>query len=74
MAITEEDPHRATKLLGAAEVLREKAKSPMTDNERAEYDKSMTQLRAMLAETKFNVLWEKGRTMTMEQAIKLALG
>ncbi len=73
LAIAEEDPHRAAKLLGAAEALREKAQSQMTDQELAEYNKSLAQLRAMLAEVELNARWAEGRALTMEQAIKLAL-
>ncbi len=38
LAIADEEPQRAAKLFGAAEALRDKAQSPMTDNERVEYD------------------------------------
>ncbi len=73
IAIQQEEPQRATKLFGAAEVLREIVDSQMTDYERVEYDQSVAQLRAMLAEAEFNTLWAEGRSMTMEQAIQLAL-
>ena len=66
-------PVRAAKLLGAAEALREKIDSPMTDYERVEYEQSVARLRSMLAEAEFNALWAEGRSMTMEQAIQLAL-
>jgi tetratricopeptide (TPR) repeat protein len=73
IAVAEEEPHRAVKLLAAAEALREKAQSPMTDREHHEYDQSVVQLRTMLAETEFNAHWAEGKSMTMEQAIQLAL-
>ena len=73
IAIIEEEPHRAAKLLGAAEALREKAQTPMADYERGEYNQSVTRLRSMLAEAEFNTLRDEGRSMTMEQAIGLAL-
>jgi hypothetical protein len=73
IAITEEEPQRALKLLGAAEALREKIGSPMANYEVMEYDKEVAQLRAMLVETDFNKLWADGKSMTMEQAIQLAL-
>jgi tetratricopeptide (TPR) repeat protein len=73
LAITDEEPQHAAKLFGAAEVLREKAQSPMTDFELMEYDQSVAQLRAMLPAAEFNALWAEGRSMTMEQAIQLAL-
>ncbi len=73
LAIAEEEPQRATKLFSAAQALRERINSPMTDFERVEYDESVAQLRAMLAETEFNALWAESRAMKMEQAIELAL-
>jgi predicted ATPase/class 3 adenylate cyclase len=74
LAIADEEPQRAVKLFGAAEALREKAQSPMADYERVEYDQSVAQLRSMLPEVEFNALWTEGKSMTMEQAIQLALG
>ncbi|MCX6059410.1 MAG: hypothetical protein NTW69_14815 [Chloroflexi bacterium] len=73
IAITEEEPQRALKLLGAAEALREKIGSPMANYEVMAYDKEVAQLRAMLVETEFNKLWADGKSMTMERAIQLAL-
>jgi tetratricopeptide (TPR) repeat protein len=74
IAITEEEPRRALKLLGAAEALREKISSPMANYEVMEYNKEVAQLRTMLVEEEFNALWAEGKSMTMEQAIQLALG
>jgi len=74
LAIADEEPQLAIKLFGAAEALREKAQSPMVDYERVEYDQSIAQLRTMLPEAEFKALWAEGRSMTMEQAIELALG
>jgi len=73
LAVAEEEPHRAAKLFRAAEALRTKAQSPMTGQERVEYDQSVAQLRAMLPEEEFNMLWAEGKSMTTEQAIEFAL-
>jgi len=73
IAVAEEEPERAIKLFGAAEALREKINSPMTDYERVEYDKEVAQLRSLLHELDFNTLWAEGRALTMEQAIEFAL-
>jgi len=73
IAILEEEPQRALKLFGAAEALREKAQSPMTDHEHVDYTRAVAQVRSMLTETEFNSLWAQGRAMTMEQAIEFAL-
>jgi len=74
IAILEEKPVRATKLLGAAEAMREKAQSPMTGFERLEYDRYVADLQVMLLEAEFNAGWEEGRSMTLEGSIQLALG
>jgi predicted ATPase/class 3 adenylate cyclase len=73
LAIQAEEPQKAARLFSAAETLRDKVQSPMTAQERAEYDPHITQLRAMLTDVEFNALWAEGRSMTMEQAIDLAL-
>jgi tetratricopeptide (TPR) repeat protein len=73
LAITDEEPQHAVKLFGAAEALRERVHASMTEPERVEYDQSVAQVRAMLAEAEFIMLWAEGRAMTMEQAIQLAL-
>ena len=73
LAITAEESQRAAKLFGAADGLRERIDSQMTEYERVEYDQSVAQLRAMLSEAEFNALWAEGKFMTMEQAIQLAL-
>ena len=74
LAIIQEEPQRAAKLLGAAEALREKIQSPMTDYEQIEYGRSVAQLRSMLTETELNSIWSEGRLITMDEAIQFALG
>ena len=73
IAITEEEPQRALKLFGAAEALRERSNSPMTDFERAEYHQMVAHVRSLLNKTDADLLWAEGRSMKMEQAIQLAL-
>jgi predicted ATPase/class 3 adenylate cyclase len=73
ITLTEAEPQRAVKLLGAAEALREKIESPMTDFERSEYDQAVARLRSLLPEAEFKTQWAEGRSLTMEQAIRLAL-
>jgi len=74
LSIVEEEPQRAAKLFGAAEALRERNNSQMSELERIEYEQSMARLRSMLVEVEVNALWSEGRAMTMNQAIALALG
>ena len=73
IAIIEEEPQRALKLFGAAEALRERSNSPMTDFERVEYHQMVAQVRSLLNETDADLLWAEGKSMTMEQAIQLVL-
>jgi tetratricopeptide (TPR) repeat protein len=73
IALAEENPRRALKLFGAAEALRDRVQSPMTTQERQEYDQSVARLHAMVPEAEFSALWAKGRALTMDEAIELAL-
>jgi hypothetical protein len=73
LAIKEEDPRRAARLLGAGESIREKAQAPMTDSEQIEYAAFISQLQSMLPEEEFHSYWDAGRSMTTEQAIQFAL-
>jgi predicted ATPase/DNA-binding CsgD family transcriptional regulator len=73
IARTQSQAHRAARLLGAAETLREGTSSPMTTSERVEYDREVSFLRAQLAEPAFASAWSKGRAMTTAQAIAEAL-
>jgi predicted ATPase/class 3 adenylate cyclase len=73
IAKTHEEVERAAKLFGAAEALREKIKIPMSEVEQIEYDRETTDLKANMDEKEFISLWAEGRSITMEQAIQLAL-
>jgi predicted ATPase/class 3 adenylate cyclase len=71
--IRKEEPVRAATLFGAAEALREAIDSVMTKIEQVEYANEIESLRAGMDEAEFEQAWKKGRAMTMEQAIELAL-
>lgn len=73
IAIADEDPQRAIKLLSAADSLRENTQSQMTDQERIEYGEHFGRLRSMLPDAEFNTIWAEGRSMTTEESIKLAI-
>ena len=73
IAKAQEQGERAVKLLGSAEALREASNSARTPQERIEYDRELAGLRAGMDEKTFDLLWEEGRSMNMEQAIELAL-
>jgi len=74
IAIVEEESQRAAKLFGAAEAIREATGHKPTDEEQAEESQFTSRLRSMLPEAEYNALWAEGKSMTMEQAIQLALG
>ena len=65
---------RAVRLRGAAEALRESIGSPLSFIQRVELDKEMDVARAILGEQEFAAAWEKGRALSLEQAIDYALG
>jgi predicted ATPase/class 3 adenylate cyclase len=73
IAVAEEEPQRAIKLLSAAEALRERANSPMTDNECLDYEQAIGELHSRVGDADFGSLWAEGREMRMDQAIQLAL-
>jgi tetratricopeptide (TPR) repeat protein len=63
---------RGARLLGAAEILREKLNSHMLPPEQIEYDQAMVSLRAGLDVASLSAAWAEGRTLTMEEAIAFA--
>jgi len=73
IAKAQEQIERALRLCGAAEALREKINIAMTPQERVEYDREVADLKANADEIEFASLWAEGRSLTMEQAIQLAL-
>jgi hypothetical protein len=73
IAIADEEPQRATRLLGAAEALREQTQSQRTDQEQIEYDEHVRRLRCMLPDAELDTTWAEGRLMMMEAAIQLAI-
>jgi predicted ATPase/class 3 adenylate cyclase len=67
-------PDRALRLFGAAEAMRQKIEIDMTTQEREEYEKEVADLKENIDENEFTSLWAEGRSMSMEEAIELALG
>jgi predicted ATPase/class 3 adenylate cyclase len=67
------DAARAARLLGAAEALREAAGATMLSIERAEYDAELVRLRTALAPATLAEAWAQGRSLTMDEAVALAL-
>lgn len=72
--VKKEEPERAANLLAAANALREAIDSEMTQIEKEEHAKELSGLRELLGEAEFKKEWDKGRKLTMDEAIELALG
>ena len=72
LAVARGSGERAARLLGAAEALREVAGSPMTAQERQEYDGELLRLRAQLEAAALDEHWAEGRAMSSEEAVALA--
>jgi predicted ATPase/transcriptional regulator with XRE-family HTH domain len=64
---------RGAMLLGATEALREKIQSPVAPVAHREYERDFTRIRDQLEPKLLAAAWAKGRAMTLEQAIELAL-
>ena len=73
LAKAQEEPQRALLLLGAAESLRERINIHMQPHERNEYEREVSDLRAMINEQQFRAFWGRGRALTMDEGIELAL-
>ena len=66
---------RAAWLLGAAEALRETMSiTQQGHNDQARHDRAVAACRAALGERTFDAAWERGRAMTLDEAVALALG
>jgi tetratricopeptide (TPR) repeat protein len=67
-------PEDAARLLGAASALREAADSPMMRVEQVEHDGWVEQLRASADPAAVDAAIAAGRTLTMAEAVELAVG
>jgi non-specific serine/threonine protein kinase len=73
LAALEDKPARAAHLLGAAEALSDQIGFSHTTVEDDLYLAAIASMQAALGETRFKLEWSRGRGMTIEQAIELAL-
>jgi tetratricopeptide (TPR) repeat protein len=71
---TESNPRNATHLLSAALAAAEAMGSRLSSSNRGEYDRALAALHAALDETDFLTAWEKGRSMSLDEAMRCALG
>ncbi len=73
LAVEQDRPHAAARLIGAAAALREASGSPLPPRERHEYDRMGARTRAVLGEAGFAAAWAEGHAMSLEQALAYAL-
>ncbi|MEZ4519402.1 MAG: hypothetical protein R3C44_22105 [Chloroflexota bacterium] len=73
IAIHRKEYRRAATLLGAAEVLRDVSASKMMPEEREEYERELSALRAAVSVDDLQVAWENGRGLDMDSAVEYAL-
>ncbi len=65
-------PLTATRLLGAAETLRERTKSPLLPPYRADHESAVASLRSFLDDDDFDAAWSAGAGLPLEDALQLA--
>ena len=71
----QEKPGRATRLFGAAEVIREAVGAgPLPPYLQSMYDRNVAEVCAELDEETLAAAWAEGRKMSIEEAIDCALG
>lgn len=73
LAAAKQNAERAVRLYGAGDALLKVLRAQERFRDPLVYVPDVTTLRAQLDEASFNALWNEGRGMTTEQAIKLAL-
>ena len=67
-------PGRAARIWGAVERLREEIGSPLTPDDQSRYEPQVAAARAAFGDdAAFDVAWQKGRAMSVEQAVRYAL-
>ena len=74
LLLLEKDAVKATRLLGAASTGREAIASPASPGRQVELEGMAMEARVVLGEAGYAIEWERGRAMTLEQAIADAFG
>ena len=71
--VTEGQMERAAQLFGASWVQRDVDDSPLTEFERPDYEACVNTIRAALGDDAYNKAFEKGKAMSLKDAVALAL-
>jgi len=69
-----EHPHRAARLFGAVEASLEKLRMCLPASMWADHEKSVALVCSQLDELTLAAAWAEGRAMTVEEAVRYALG
>ena len=73
VAVAQQHLERAARLLGAAETLREATGAPLSPDERARYDRSVSAVRAGLGEAAFAAAWATGKACPWSTSVHTAV-
>jgi tetratricopeptide (TPR) repeat protein len=73
IAVDQGENQRAGVLFGAAQGIRLQINSPMSSQERNEYEQVLARLRLQADPADFNKSWSEGKLLTIEQAIEFTL-
>lgn len=73
LAAAEDKPQKALQLTGFASALRESIGAPLPPSEQARVDRMIAPARGIIPEASAASEWEVGRSLTLDQAIDLAL-
>ena len=68
------DPRRAAKLHGVAQAALERTDEPWQDPEAGYRRENLGRVRAALGEEQFELVYARGMTLGLDQALDLALG
>ncbi|HWZ72228.1 MAG TPA: tetratricopeptide repeat protein [Casimicrobiaceae bacterium] len=74
LAVPKRAPKRAATIWGAAARLREKIGIPIPFNEEADYKRAVATTRVALGDDGFDEAWREGSAMTLDDAVRYALG
>jgi tetratricopeptide (TPR) repeat protein len=74
IALARDDTDRATRLLAAADGLREAASAHRMPHEALDFDMAVAHLRSQMDPTAFELAWAAGRSMGSADAVAFALG
>lgn len=73
LSVEQSELNRAALLFGTTEALREAIGIPRQDSEYPNYEKDVDIVQNGLSEKKFNQVWAKGRTMSLEQIVDFVI-